>query len=273
MGGAHAVAALAYGTDSVTPVDKIVGPGGRWVAAAKRAVFGVVGVDAVNGPSEIAIVADAHAEAEIVVADLLAQAENDPDALVLLVTPSRALAEKVDRRVSARLLARCREETRRGLRSGTGGRSCSCPTSVAAVDVVNRIAPENVELLVSDPLRLLDGIEKAGAVYLGPWAAAALGDSVVGTNHLLPTGGAARFASPLGVWDFVHRTSVVSVAAHRYPALARRRGRPGVAGGAAAARGVPAGRESGQGVSGPGLSAERAGRGWPVPGRGSRSAA
>ena len=223
MGGAHAVAALAYGTDSVTPVDRIVGPGGRWVAAAKRAVFGVVGVDAVSGPSEIVVVADAHAEAEIVAADLLAQAEHDPDALAVLVTPSKALAEKVDRRVSARLRSLPRTSAARAAIRNWGA-IVLVPDMSVAVDVVNRIAPENVELLVSDPLRLLDGIEKAGAVYLGSWAAAALGDYVVGTNHLLPTAGAARFASPLGVWDFVHRTSVVSVAAHRYPALAHAAG-------------------------------------------------
>ena len=202
MGGAHAVAALAYGTDSVTPVEKIVGPGGRWVAAAKRAVFGVVGLDAVSGPSEIVVVADSHADAAIAAADMLAQ---------------------VERRVSARLRSLPRKSAARAAIKNWGA-IVLVPDMDAALDVVNRIAPENVELLVSDPLRLLDGIERAGAVYLGPWAASALGDYVVGINHLLPTTGAARFASPLGVWDFVHRTSVVSVAAHRYPALAHAAG-------------------------------------------------
>ncbi len=219
MGGAHAVAALAYGTDSVTAVDKIVGAGGGAVAAAKRAVFGVVGVDGVGGPPEIVVVADAHAEPAIVAADLLAQAEHDPDALALLVTPSKALAEKVDRRVSVRLRSLPRKAAARAAIRNWGA-IVLVPDLDAAADVVNRVAPEHVELLVSDPLRLLDAIERAGAVYLGPWAAAALGDYVAGTNHLLPVAGAARFASPLGVWDFVRRTSVVGVAAHRYPALA-----------------------------------------------------
>ncbi|MBZ5589079.1 MAG: histidinol dehydrogenase [Acidobacteriia bacterium] len=223
MGGAHAVAALAYGTTSVTPVDKIVGLGGRWVTAAKRAVFGVVDVDASAGPSEVVVVADAHAEVEIVAADLLAQAEHDPDALAVLLTTSKALAEKVDRRVSARLRALPRKSAARTAIKNWGG-IVLVPDLDVAVDLVNRIAPRHVELLVSDPLRLLDGIERAGMVYLGSWAAAALGDYVVGTNHIVPAGGAARFASPLGVWDFVRRTAVVGVTAHRYPALARAAG-------------------------------------------------
>jgi len=223
MGGAHAIAALAHGTDSVTPVDKIVGPGGRLVASAKRAVFGIVGVDAVTGPSEIVVVADAHAEPAIVAADLLAQAEHDPDALAVLVTPSKALAEKVDRRVTARLRSLPRKAAARAAIRNWGA-IVLVPDVETAVEVVNRIAPEHVELLVSDPLRLVDGIERAGAVYLGAWAASALGDYVAGTNHLLPTSGAARFASPLGVWDFVRRTSVVGVAPHRYPALAHAAG-------------------------------------------------
>jgi len=223
MGGAHAIAALAYGTDSVTAVDKIVGPGGAAVAAAKRAVFGVVGVDSAGGPPEIVVVADAHAEPAIVAADLLAQAEHDPDALALLVTPSRALAEKVDRRVSARLRSLPRRSAARAAIRNWGG-ILLVPDLDAALDAVNRVAPEHVELLVSDPLRLVEGIERAGAVYLGPWAASVLGDYVAGTNHLLPSAGAARFASPLGVCDFVRRTSVVGVAAHRYPALAHAAG-------------------------------------------------
>jgi histidinol dehydrogenase len=223
MGGAHAIAALAYGTNSVTPVDKIVGLGGRWVAAAKRAVFGVVDVDASVGPSELVVVADAQAEAEIVAADMLAQAEHDPDALAVLLTTSKALAEKVNRRVGARLRALPRRHAARAAIRDWGA-IVLVPDLGTAVDLVNRIAPRHVELLVTDPLRLLDGIERAGSVFLGPWAAAALGDYVVGTNHIAPAGGAARFASPLGVWDFVRRTAVVGVAAHRYPALAHAAG-------------------------------------------------
>lgn len=220
MGGAHAVAALALGTESVTAVDKIVGPGGRWVAAAKRAVFGLVDIDTIAGPSEVVIIADTHAEADLVAADMLAQAEHDPDAAAVLVTPSRTLAEKVDRLITSRL---------RTLPRGAAARESVKRWSAAllvedlehAVEVANRIAPEHVEVLVEDPRRLLDGLDAAGAVYLGPWSSAVLGDYVVGTNHVLPTAGAARFASPLGVWDFVHRTAVVRVHAHGFAPLAR----------------------------------------------------
>jgi histidinol dehydrogenase len=168
----------------------------------------------------VLVVADNHAEPEIVAADLLAQAEHDPDALVVLVTPSKTLAEKVSRRIAARL---------RTLPKGAAARQAIkkwgaillVPDLSAAIDVVNRIAPEHVKLLVQEPLRLLDEVERAGMVYMGHWAPAVLGDYVVGANHVLPTAGAARFSSPLGVWDFVHRTAVVRVAAHRYPILAR----------------------------------------------------
>lgn len=220
MGGAHAVAALAYGTDSVTPVDKIVGPGGRWVAAAKRAVYGEVDVDSIAGPSEVAIVADAHAEPEIVAADMLAQAEHDPDALALLVTTSRPLAEKVERRIKARLRALPKASPAHQSIKRWGG-IVLVRSLEAALELVNFIAPEHVELLVEEPLRLLDGVDRAGAVFLGPLSPAVLGDYVVGTNHILPTGGTARFGSPLGVWDFVRRSAVVRVAPHRYRVLAR----------------------------------------------------
>jgi histidinol dehydrogenase len=220
MGGAHAVAALVFGTASVAPVDKIVGPGGRWVAAAKRAVAGQVAVDLIAGPSELVVIADAHAEPEIVAADMLAQAEHDPDALVALATPSRALAEAVEKRLAAATKrlpkgAAARESLRRW------GAILLTSDLAGAVEVANRIAPEHVELLVDEPHRWVDGVERAGAIYLGSWSPAVLGDYVVGSNHVLPTAGAARFASPLGVWDFVNRTAVVRVAAHRYAALAR----------------------------------------------------
>lgn len=223
MGGAHALAALALGTESVTPVDKIVGPGGRWVSAAKRAVFGVVGVDMIAGPSELVVVADSSAEPELVAADLLAQAEHDPDALALLLTPSRALAEKVERRVSARSKRLPREAAARVALRRWGGIILTNDED-EAVEICDRVAPEHVELHVKDPLRLVDRIERAGAVYLGPWSPAVLGDYSVGTNHVLPTAGAARFASPLGVWDFVRRTTVVQVAPHRYGVLAEAAG-------------------------------------------------
>ena len=219
MGGAHAVAALAYGTESVTAVDKIVGPGGRWVAAAKRAVFGAVDIDFIAGPSELVVIADSHAEPEIVAADMLAQAEHDPDALVIALTPSRALAEKVERRLAA-LVRRLPKTSHARASLRRWGAIVVVPDVAAAVEIANRVAPEHVELLVQEPHRWVDGIERAGAIYLGPWSPAVLGDYVVGTNHVLPTAGAARFASPLGVWDFVSRTAVVRVPAHRYRNLA-----------------------------------------------------
>jgi histidinol dehydrogenase len=220
MGGAHAIAALAYGTESVTAVDKIVGPGGRYVAAAKRAVYGAADVDFIAGPSELVVIADGRAEPEIVAADLLAQAEHDPDALVALLTPSRALAEQVERRIAARL-RRLPKGAAARLSVKRWGAILLVPHLPAAVAIANRIAPEHVELLVEEPHRWVDGIERAGAVYLGPWSSAVLGDYVVGSNHVLPTAGAARFASPLGVWDFVNRTAVVGVRPHRFAALAR----------------------------------------------------
>ena len=220
MGGPHAVAALAYGTESVAPVDKITGPGGRWMTAAKRAVAGAVGVDLVSGPPELVVVADAHAEPAIVAADLLAQAENDADALTVLVTTSRSLAEKVGRALAARLRSLPGDAPAR-IALRRWGALVTVGDLEEAVAVANRIAPEHVELLVEDPRRWLDGIERAGAVYLGPWSATALADFVVGSSNLLPSAGAARFASPLGVWDFVTRTAVVRVAPHRYPVLAK----------------------------------------------------
>lgn len=220
MGGAHAVAALAHGTDSVTPVDKIVGPGGRWSAAAKRLVYGIVDIDGVTGPPEVVVVADGHAEPEIVAADLIARCEHDPDALAVLVTASKSLAEKVSRRVDSRVRSLPKgSAARQALK--TWGAIILVPDPAAAVDVVNRIAPEHVELLVQEPLRVLDAVERVGMVHMGPWTPVVLSDYVLGANHVLPTAGAARFSSPLGVWDFVHRTAVARVAPHRFPALAR----------------------------------------------------
>lgn len=220
MGGAHALAALALGTESVTPVDKIVGPGGRWVTAAKRALYGIVDVDLIAGPSEVAVVADAHADPAMVAADLMAQAEHDEDALAVAITPSAALAEKVVARVRARLrTVEGEAPVRKALKRW--GAVLLTHDLEAACQVVSRIAPEHVELLVEEPQRWVERITHAGAVYLGAFSPVTLGDYVVGSNHTLPTARAARFASPLGVWDFVRRTAVVQVAPHRYPKLAR----------------------------------------------------
>jgi histidinol dehydrogenase len=220
MGGAHAVAALAYGTDSVAPVDKIVGAGGRLVAAAKRAVSGVVGVDAAADPYEMVIVADAHAEPEIVAADLLAAAGLDEDALAVLLTPSKSLAAKVERRVSARVGKLPKKSPARAALRNWGA-IILVPNLEAAADVVNRIAPQRVELLLAEPLRVQDAIDRVGMVVVGAWSPSAIADLVLGASQALPAMGAARFASPLGVGDFVRRTVVARVAAHRYPALAR----------------------------------------------------
>lgn len=223
MGGAHAVGALAFGTESVAPVDKIVGRGGRAVAAAKRAVYGVCDVDGIDGPPELVVLADGQAEPALVAADLLAQAEHDPSALAVLVTTSRALGEKVAKLIATRLKKTARDAAvRAAVRKW-------CAVFVVrdldrAAELVNRIAPEHVELLIGDPLRVVDRIDSAGAIYLGPFSPAVLGDYVAGANHVLPTARAARFASPLGVWDFVRRTSVVRVAPHRYRTLARAAG-------------------------------------------------
>ena len=220
MGGAHAVAALAYGTDSVAPVDKIVGAGGRLVAAAKRAVSGVVGVDAVADPPEVVIVADARAEADLVAADLIAVAGEDGDALALLLTPSRSLAAKVERRVSARVRRLPKRSPARAALKSSGA-IVLVPDLEAAAEIVNRIAPQRVELLLAEPLRVQDLIERAAVVNVGPWCPPLLAELVGGADRGLPAAGAVRFASPLGVWDFVHRTVVTRVAAHRYPALAQ----------------------------------------------------
>jgi histidinol dehydrogenase len=212
MGGAHAIAALAHGTESVSAVDKIVGPGGRWVAAAKRKLYGVVDIDTIAGPSEIVVIADAHADADLVAADLLAQAEHDPDALAVLVTPSKSMAEKVDQHVTARLRRVPRQSAVREAIKRWGAILVVADLD-EALAAVNRIAPEHVEVLVEDPRRLLDGIDNAGVVYLGPWSPAVLGDYVVGTNHVLPTAGAARFASMLSPRHFRRRMAEVRIGA------------------------------------------------------------
>lgn len=220
MGGPHAIAALAFGTESVAPVDKVVGPAGRWMTAAKRAVSGAVGIDLVSGPPELVVVADGHAEPAIVAADLLAQVEHDADALAVLVTTSRALAEKVDAALTRRLRSLPREApARAALRRWAA--LLTVRELDEAIGVVNRIAPEHVALLVADPRRWLDGVERAGVVSLGPWSAAALTSLVAGCGSVAPSSGGARFGSPLGILDFVTRTAVVEVAPHRFPVLAK----------------------------------------------------
>jgi len=208
MGGAQAIAALAYGTRTVPAVDKICGPGNAYVAAAKRRVFGVVGIDMVAGVSEIVIVADASANADWIALDLFSQAEHDEMAQAILVTPDEALIARVSD--SAQRLIK--EMPRAGIIAASfAGRGALIHTRdlAEACDVVNRIAPEHLELAVADPDALLPRIRHAGAIFMGHYASEALGDYCAGPNHVLPTGRTARFSSPLGVYDFQKRSSVL----------------------------------------------------------------
>ncbi len=208
VGGAQAVAALAYGTRSVPRVDKICGPGNVWVATAKRLVFGAVDIDMIAGPSEVLIVADGRARPDFVAADLLSQAEHDPLAAAILITPSAALAARVAHALATQLgeLSRAAIARRSLARYGTA----FVTTSLAeAVELANRLAPEHLELAVRRPERWLPKIRHAGAIFLGEHAPEPFGDYLAGPNHVLPTGGSARFSSPLGVYDFIKRSSVI----------------------------------------------------------------
>ena len=209
MGGAQAIAALAYGTATVPAVHKIVGPGNVYVALAKRAVFGRVDIDAVAGPSEILVLADSSAKPEWVAADLIAQAEHDPLALAILVTTERKLADEVSAAIVRRLEGLPRADiARRAL--AAQGVALVFGDLDAAVAASNAIAPEHLEIVTEDPHAVLGRITAAGAIFLGGWTPMALGDYVAGPNHTLPTSGTARHASPLGVWDFIKRSTVTS---------------------------------------------------------------
>ena len=229
-GGAQAVAALAYGTETVPRVDKIVGPGGVFVAAAKRKVFGQVAIDLVAGPSEILVLSDGNSDPAWVAADLLSQAEHDVHAAAVLVTDSRPLAEAVQREVERQLetLPR-RDVARRSLEDN--GKILVTDSLEAAVEAANRIAPEHLELCVDDPFALLPRVKNAGSVFLGRRTPEALGDYFAGPNHTLPTGGTARFSSPLSVDDFVKKSQFLyyspeafSRAAPQVAEFARREG-------------------------------------------------
>lgn len=214
LGGAHACAALAFGTATIPRVDKLVGPGNRWVAEAKRQLVGVVGIDMVAGPTEVLIVADGSAEPAHVAADLLAQAEHDADASAWLVTPDEGLVAAVERELGARLAVAPRAAVARAALERNGV-AVLVPDLVTAMAVANRKAPEHVELMVADADRWLDAVRHAGAVFVGAMTPEPVGDYVAGPSHVLPTGGTARFASPLGVADFVKRMSVVRYSAAR----------------------------------------------------------
>lgn len=205
-GGAQAVAAMAYGTESVPKVDKIVGPGGAFVAAAKRKVFGLVSIDMIAGPSEILVLADGKSDPKWVAADLLSQAEHDHLSSAVLVTDSPALARAVQAELETQLEALPRRDTARES-IGSNGKIIVTDSLEKAVEAVNRIAPEHLELCVDEPFALLPRIRNAGSIFLGRSTPEALGDYFAGPNHTLPTAGTARFSSPLGVDDFVKRSS------------------------------------------------------------------
>ena len=208
VGGAQAVAALAYGTASVRRVDKIVGPGNIYVALAKMRVFGEVGIDMMAGPSEVVVVADAAADPDWIASDLLAQAEHDPMARSVLITDAAALLPRVEAALARRLAALPRREiAAEALRDH--GALILVDGLDAAVEVANRLAPEHLELMVAVPAALLSRVRHAGAVFVGGHTPEVVGDYVAGPSHVLPTGGTARFASPLGTEDFVKRSSVI----------------------------------------------------------------
>jgi histidinol dehydrogenase len=209
VGGAQAIAALAYGTSSIRRVDKIVGPGNVYVALAKARVFGMVGIDMLAGPSEVIIIADGAAEPAWVAADLLAQAEHDPMARSVLITDSDPLLSAVAAELERQLCALPRQAIAAASLMGNGALVFAADLT-QAVELANALAPEHLELQVSDPERLLPAVRHAGAVFLGRYSPEVVGDYLAGPSHVLPTAGTARFASPLGVEDFVKRFSVVS---------------------------------------------------------------
>ena len=230
VGGAQAVAALAYGTETIPAVDKIVGPGGIFVATAKRKVFGQVGIDMIAGPSEILVLSDGDSDPAWVAADMLSQAEHDVCASAVLVTDSLLLAEAVQQELEKQLITLPRRDIAAKAIADNGKIIVTADLG-AAVEAVNRIAPEHLELCVADPFALLPQIRNAGSVFLGRSAPEALGDYFAGPNHTLPTSGTARFSSPLGVDDFRKRSSflyytreALAEAAPRIAEFARREG-------------------------------------------------
>lgn len=220
IGGAQAVAALAYGTESIRKVDKITGPGNIYVSTAKKMVYGSVDIDMIAGPSEILIIADSSANPAFVAADLLSQAEHDELASAVLITDSGALADAVNRELGTQLRALNRKKiASKSLRSF--GAVVMVRDMKEAVGLANRIAPEHLEIMTRTPRKLLPEIRNAGAVFLGRWTPEALGDYSAGPNHTLPTGATARFSSALGVYDFIKRTSLVEFDRSGFMGIAR----------------------------------------------------
>ncbi len=208
IGGAQAIAALAYGTETIPKVDKIVGPGNAYVAAAKKLVFGQVDIDMIAGPSEVVVIADKTANASFAAADLLAQLEHDEMAAAVLFTPEENLAQEVSQEVARQLQTLSRTAILEKSRSRYGAIIVTADIE-QAIELSNIFAPEHLELMVEDPAGALSRVRNAGSVFLGSFTPEALGDYMAGTNHILPTEGTARFSSPLGVYDFVKRMSVL----------------------------------------------------------------
>ena len=218
IGGAQAIAALAYGTDTIAPVDKITGPGNAYVAAAKRQVFGKVGIDMIAGPSEILVIADADNDPDWIALDLLSQAEHDTSAQSILITDDAKLAKAVEKAVEARL----QTLERRDIAAASWrdfGAIIEVPSLEIAAQLSDRIAPEHLELCVADPKALSEKVTHAGAIFLGMWTPEAIGDYVGGPNHVLPTARSARFSSGLSVLDFVKRTTLASMSAEALRAI------------------------------------------------------
>jgi histidinol dehydrogenase len=219
VGGAQAIAALAFGTESIPKVDKIVGPGNIFVATAKRMVFGEVNIDSIAGPSEILLLADNSADPAHVAADMLSQAEHDEMAAALCVTPSMTMALKIQKAVEAQLQGTKRHAiTVKSL--DRYGAIIVARGLKEAVEIANAIAPEHIELIVRQPQKLAKSIRNAGAIFVGPYSTPPLGDYFAGPNHVLPTGGSARFFSPLGTYDFLKRTTIIQAEKRALRALA-----------------------------------------------------
>ena len=242
-GGAQAVAALAYGTESVPKADKIVGPGNAFVAEAKRQVFGLVGIDMIAGPSEILVIADANSDARHLAADLLSQAEHDKNACAVLITDSALIARAVAGELEAQLASLPRREIARASLEANG-RIILTRDIPEAIRIANALAPEHLELCVDNPFDCLDQVKNAGSIFLGRSCPEAVGDYFAGANHTLPTGGTARFSSPLSVEDFVKKSqfiyyssSALSAASGKIAAFARQEGLEGHARSALARQG------------------------------------
>lgn len=212
IGGAQAVAALAYGTNTITRVDKIVGPGNIYVATAKRAVFGQVAIDMIAGPSEILVVCDGKTDPDWIAMDLFSQAEHDEQAQAILVSPDEEFLNKVEAAIE-RLLPGLERTAIAATSLKNRGALIKVANIEQALEVSNRIAPEHLELSVEDPQALLPGVRHAGAIFMGRYTPEALGDYCAGPNHVLPTSGTARFSSPLGVYDFQKRSSIIQCSA------------------------------------------------------------